>query len=207
MRRHVLIVSRIIDEAQRQFKSYFAGDKKAINQNMRSAVFRICIAEGDVHEYHAVQQEYFNTTSVDGKDICLMAMCTIQTHDIASEYLDFLFSPQVAPQDMHTGGSGLAANSKTRRTLWSYIKSNWKAVHGKLSGNPVVLDRFLRLSLSNFSTFEIEKDIASFFKDKDNRGYDRSLGVISDTVRGNAAYLERDEKTLRKWLTVYGYMR
>ena len=63
------------------------------------------------------------------------------------------------------------------------------------------------LSLSKFSTFEIEKDIATFFEDKDNRGYDRSLGVISDTIHGNAAYLGRDEKILKEWLTVHGYMR
>jgi hypothetical protein len=32
--------------------------------------------------------------------------------------------------------------------------------------------------------------------EKNNRGYDQALGVISDTVRGNADYKQRDEVSL-----------
>lgn len=79
-------------------------------------------------------------------------------------------------------------------------------MHAKLSGNSVVLDRFLRVSLNKFASFDVERDIAEFFKDKDNRGYDRSLGVISDTVRGNAAYKQRDEQLVAEWLEAHGYL-
>ncbi len=163
------------------------------------------ISEGGRSEYEAVKQAYLQNTSIDGKEICLQSLGLVQTPELAKDFLDFLFSDKVAVQDVHSGAASLAANPKARLVLWHYIRDNWQTVHGKLSGNSVVLDRFLRMSLSKFASHEVEKDIASFFSDKDNRGYDRSLGVISDTVRGNANYKERDEKLILEWLSAHGY--
>ena len=163
------------------------------------------ISEGDKSDYEAVKQEYSQTTSIDGKEICLQSLGRVQTPALAKDFLNFLFSDKVAVQDVHSGGASLAANPKARGVLWEYIKDNWEAVHKKLAGNSVVLDRFLRMSLSKFASHDVERDIAQFFSAKDNRGYDRSLGVISDTVRGNANYKERDEKLILEWLSAHGY--
>jgi hypothetical protein len=106
---------------------------------------------------------------------------------------------------MHTGAAALAMNPKTRSGLWQFIKDNWEMVRGRLSGNMVVLDRFLKLSLQKFTDLGTEKDIRAFFKDKDNRGYDRTLGVISDTIKGRAGYRMRDREVLLEWLKTHGY--
>ncbi len=69
----------------------------------------------------------------------------------------------------------------------------------------VVLDRFLRLSLDQFNTREAAEEIAKFFEGRDNRGYDRTLGVVSDTILGRATYKERDAKVILEWLKAHGY--
>lgn len=69
----------------------------------------------------------------------------------------------------------------------------------------VVLDRFLKVSLNKFSDLDMEKEIAMFFEGRDNRGYDRTLGVVSDTIKGRAGYRARDGKALGQWLTEHGY--
>lgn len=61
------------------------------------------------------------------------------------------------------------------------------------------------MGLNKYADHAIEQDIASFFEDKDNRGYDRSLVVISDTIKGNANYKQRDEKLVLEWLKAHGY--
>jgi aminopeptidase N len=121
------------------------------------------------------------------------------------EFTDFLFSGDVAIQDLHTGAASLAANSKARGLLWEYIKNNWDFVYQKMASNNVVFERFIRLSLSKFSDQAVEQDIAAFFKDKDTGGYDRGLVVASDTVRSNANYKKRDEKLVLEWLQAHGY--
>ena len=195
----------VITEAQRQFKLYISGDKSAIHPNLRTAVFRIAIRYGGQAEYDALKHEWATTTSVDGKEIALCAMGQIQdTTTLLPDFLSFLFD-SVAVQDVHTAAAALSMNAKTRAGLWQFIKGNWEMVRRHLSGSIVVLDRFLKLSLQKFTDLETEKDISEFFKDKDNRGYDRTLGVVSDTIRGRAGYRIRDQDIVLEWLKVHGY--
>lgn len=194
-----------ITQAQERFQKYFGGEEKAVHPNLRSAVFRIAITHGGKSEYEAVKDFFKTTTSIDGKEIALQSMGRVQSSDLAQDFLDFLFR-DVPVQDMHSGASSLALNPKTRYILWDYIKSNWTDVRSKLGGNMVVLDRFLKLGLSKFADLETERNIASFFKDKDNSGYDRTLGVLSDTITANARYRERDEGIVAEWLAAHGYV-
>ena len=197
--------ARTIQEAQRQFQAYISGDRKAIHPSLRLAVFQINITEGGKAAYDAVKQEYLNDSSVDGKEICLQSLGRVQTPDLVKEFLEFQFSDKVATQDVHSGSIALAANAKARDTLWGWIKENWEKVHGKLSGNMVVLDRYLKNCLQKFASHEKDQDIKDFFSEKDNTGYDRGLAQVSDTIQGNANYKERDEQLLLDWLRAYGY--
>ena len=106
---------------------------------------------------------------------------------------------------MHTGAIALATNPRARHGLWNYIQDNFDPIREKLSKNMVVLDRFLRLSLNKFNDRETEKEIAKFFEGRDNRGYDRTLNVVSDTILGRAKYQERDAKVILEWLKTNGY--
>jgi hypothetical protein len=108
---------------------------------------------------------------------------------------------------MHSGAIALATNAKTRNDVWSFVKANWETkVFPDLSGNMVVLERFLRVSLNKFASFEVKKDIDDFFKNKDIKGYDRGLGVIADTITGAAKYKERDAGLVKEWLSAHGYL-
>ena len=195
-----------VNEAQKRFESFRGGDKKAIHPSLRAAVFRIAVKNGGKEAYQAVQHEYLTTTSVDGKEITLQSMGQVQTAELAKDYLAFGFD-KVATQDVHSVGVSLANNSKVRETVWQYVKENWPMLRDRLGGNKVVLERFLRTCLQKYASFEIEKDIEQFFKDKDNTGYDRGLAVVSDTIKGNAKYRERDVELVREWLTAHGYAK
>ena len=196
---------RTINEAKRRFQAYRDGDGTAIDSSLRSAIFRTVVSDGGRSEYEAVKEEYMNTTAIDGKEICLQSLGRVSITELVNDFMDFQFSPAVAVQDTHTGSIALAANAKARNALWEYIKKHWSKVHGKLSGNPVVLDRYLKSSLQKFSNNEAVKDIADFFSNKDTKGYDRGLVQVADTIRGNANYKERDEEIVLEWLKSHGY--
>lgn len=189
-----LIKNRVITEAKRRFDLYVTGrDKSAVHPNMRSAIYGIVIRHGGKDEYAALRNEWKTTTSVDGREIVLRALGRIQDPDLLPDYLALLFT-DVATQDVHTGATALAVNPKTRSGLWKYIQENFDPVKTRLSANMVVFDRFLKMSLQKFNDRETEKEIAKFFEGKDNRGYDRTLGIVSDTILGRAAYKERDSQ-------------
>ena len=196
---------RTVAEAQNRFKAFRSGERKAIHPSLRRAVFSIVVREGGEPAYKAVQEEYLTTTSIDGKETCLIALGNVQTAGLVNSFLDFQFSDKVAIQDVHTGSISLAANPKVRNELWNYIKENWTGVYKKLSANITTTNRYFKTTLSKFASHEIEKEITAFFKDKDTKGYDRGLTEVSDTVRANASYKDRDEQLVLEWLEAHGY--
>jgi len=200
-----LIINSVVIEGKRRFNLYSSGaDKSAVHPNLRSAIYAIAIKHGGKEEYDFLKSEWATTSSVDGKEIALRALARIQDTSLLNDYLALLFT-QVATQDVHTGAVGLAANPKTRASFWKYIQDNFDPLKERLSANMVVFDRFLKMSLTKFSDRGTERDIAKFFEGRDNRGYDRTLGIVSDTIIGRAAYKERDAAVIKEWLRAHGY--
>ncbi|CAG8957503.1 hypothetical protein HYFRA_00011485 [Hymenoscyphus fraxineus] len=194
-----------ITDSKKRFELYTSGkDTSAIHPNLRSAIFGINVRLGGATEYHALKKEWRETPSVDGKEIALRAMGRIQDLSLLPDYLDFLFN-EIATQDKHTAGMALAANPKTRAAFWKYIQENFEDIYKSMSKNMVVLDRFLKVSLSKFSEREKAEEVQKFFEGRDNRGYDRTLGVINDSILMRAGYRERDGEVILEWLKSHGY--
>lgn len=190
-----------IDEALRRFKVYTSGeDRSAIHPNLRLAVFRTAIAQGGQEEFDAVMKEYHSTTAVDGKELCLLALGRARKPEIIQQVLGLIISDKIKTQDKHTPAIALSQNHCARYALWEFTKENWDTIYAQLSGNMVVLDRFLKNSLNKFSSKVVMNDIEEFFKDKDNHGYDKGLVVIRDSITGNANWVERDAKNVEEWL-------
>lgn len=193
-------------EAKRRFELWASGkDSGAIHSNLRSTIFSLNVAEGDRAQFERVKEEFLQTDSVDGKDICLSALGRTRNPELIQEYLDFIFSEKVLIQDMHTAAAALAANPVGRYALWEYIKTNFTTVSTQLSANNIVYDRFIRVSLSKFSETAIADDIAKFFEDKETGALERTLVILSDSIRTNARYKERDEQLLLEWFQAHGY--
>lgn len=197
-----------VDEALRRFDLYISGeDKSAIHPSLRRAIFATAIKQRGESAYEAIKNEYLTTTSIDGKEICLQSLGRVQTPELAQNVLSFIFSDKVAMQDKHSGTIALANNSKVRIEVWKFIRDNWDStIHPTLSGNLVVLERFLRFGLNKFSDEKVADEIAAFFKNKDTRGYDKGLEVIDDTIRSYAKYAKRDQEVVREYLKESGYL-
>ncbi|KAF2266114.1 hypothetical protein CC78DRAFT_531973 [Lojkania enalia] len=197
-----------VEEAQRRFDLYISGkDKTAIHPSLRKAVFSIAVKYGGESAFDAVQNEFLTTSSIDGKEIALQSLGRVQTPELAQKFLSFIFSDKVAMQDKHSGTIALSNNSKVRLEVWKFVQDHWEdKVYPTLSGNLVVLERFLRFGLNKFAEVQTADEIAAFFKDKDVRGYDKGLAVIDDTIRSHAKYRTRDEGVVREWLGAHGYV-
>ena len=196
-----------IDQAKRQFASYTSGNKDAIRPSLRSVVFRINVKYGSKGDYDAIRHEFSQTTSIDGKEVCLRSLGTAPTAELAKDLLHFMFSDEVAVQDLHFGAVSLAVNTIGRKALWNFIVEDWDKVWAKMSSRPIVMARFVKNTLSEFSTSGMEETMDQFFKDKDQSGWDRAVTQAMDAVRTKAKYRERDEQLLLEWVKVHGYAR
>jgi len=106
---------------------------------------------------------------------------------------------------MHILSGVLAGNRVARPLLWAYIRDNWDQFNAKLSGNPILIDRMINVSLPKFTDAETLKDIETFFSGVSTKGFDRTLETVKDKIRGRTAYKARDAEGVKAWLVENGY--
>ena len=192
-----------ISEGKKRFEAWKSGEP--IHPNLQAVVLKMNVANGGPSQYDAVKQEYLKTTSVNEKEACLQALGRTKDPKLAQDMLEFVSSENVPIQDSHHGPSAVSANNSTRDEVWKFTKTQWERLNDRLGASNVCMNLWMRMGLNSYSDYGIEKEISEFFKDKDTRAYDRSLVVISDTIKGNANYRQRDEKLVLEWLQARGY--
>ncbi|KAI2631762.1 peptidase family M1 [Xylaria nigripes] len=186
----------------------------SFNPNLRTVVYRAAIKVKPAEAVKALKREWYSGSSIDGKEVCLACLGHLRDPElIKKEILPFLFeisppapaSESVPSGDMHSLGSSLAANSVARSIQWDYMRENWDQLTTKMA-NPVVLDRFVKISLNKFVDNKYVTEIEQFFEGKDTSSFGRTLEQVKDTVRGRAAYYSRGATDLGEWLQANGYL-
>lgn len=199
----------------KRFKAYSTSPKEnKLQADLRSPVYRVAMKVDPAGTTAFLKNEWYEAPAVDSKAVCLhvLGSCSDEAV-IKSSLLSFLFnisppasaSDSVPPADVHLLSGGLAANRVARPLLWAFIKENWGKIQDKIGGNPIVLDRFVNVSLSKFTSYKDVDDIEAFFENKDTSAYNRTLESAKDKVRGRAAYRERDVAVLKEWLVANKY--
>ncbi|KAL7906930.1 peptidase family M1 domain-containing protein [Trichoderma velutinum] len=198
-------------EALKRFNAWVENpEANAIPPSLRGAVWRAGLDDNAARNVEVLKNEWFSTKAIDGKLIALAALSTVDDADIIKNNLipfNFNTSPPqnaVPAADMHVLGGNLALHPTGRSLQWEFMKNNWDLAVAKL-GNPIVVDRFVGLSLKTFTDAAILDDIEQFFKDKDTHSFDRTLETAKDRIRGRAAYKKRDSDALKQWLSSNGY--
>ncbi|KAM0255025.1 hypothetical protein ACHAQJ_006173 [Trichoderma viride] len=198
-------------EALKRFNAWVENpDANAIHPSLRGSVWRAGLDDNAARNVEVLKKEWFSTKAIDGKLIALGALATVDDADLVKNNLipfNFNTSPPqnaVPAADMHVLGGNLATHPVGRALQWEFMKNNWDLAVAKL-GNPIVVDRFVGLSLKTFTDVAILGEIEEFFKDKDTHSFDRTLETAKDRIRGRAAYKNRDSAALKQWLSSNGY--
>ncbi|EFX06492.1 aminopeptidase 2 [Grosmannia clavigera kw1407] len=197
-------------EAVARFDAYVA-DPTAhpLQADHRGPVFLAAVRADPVRTVPLLMTESRSSTAPDGREVAVVALG--QTCDpavVADTLLPFLFSSAVPAADVHIMAAGLAAHDTTRPLLWHYIQQQWDdggAVANRLAGNPILLDRFVGVSLARFADLADLAQIDAFFATRSTAGFDRTLAIAKEAIRARAAYRSRDETPLRDWLLAHGY--
>lgn len=211
----MLTPASVTEEALKRFKTHSASPKdNPLHADLRTPIYRVALKADPAGTTAFLKNEWFTTSAIDGKEVSLTVLGNCADESvIKSALLPFLFnisppapaSDSIPGGDMHILASSLASNRIARPLLWQFIKGNWAQIQQKIGGNPILVDRFINVSLSKFTTYKDVEEIEEFFKDKDTTAFDRTLGTAKDKVRGRAAYRERDGAVLKEWLVTNGY--
>lgn len=204
----LILCSRSLQKGQQLFEAWRT-DGVELNPSLRSVIYRAGVKADPAAAFDALKKEWETTSSPDGRDFALSAVGHIRDPNlINNKVIPFLFnntSDSVPSGDMHALGSVLASNSVARPLLWKYMQDNWDKANEKMA-NPVILDRFVRLTLGKFTDAKYLDEIHLFFENRDTSSFNRTLEQVKDNVRGRVAYRERDADLIKEWLAANNYI-
>lgn len=181
---------------------------KTIDPALKHFTFSTIVSSPDLsdEDFELIMKEVTHPTSLDSREIALGALGHVSNSKIAEKLISYLADETVIPvMDAHFLGVTLSKNVGIRDLFWSFFKANYSKLHELMSTNMVVLDRFIKVTLCNFQSFAMEKDVEEFFKDKDIHGFERSLYQVLDKIKINASCYERDHQNVDQWLQQSGF--
>ncbi|EEH18147.2 hypothetical protein PABG_00710 [Paracoccidioides brasiliensis Pb03] len=196
----------VLSAARDMFNRFANGDCTAIHPNIQGSVFDIVLRDGGEKEYNVVLQWYLNAPTAAEKTTALRCLGSAGKPELIQKTLALALSEEVRAQDVYMPISGLQVHASGITARWEWLKQNWEAINKRLPAAFGMLRSVIQICTGSFSTEAQLHDVEAFFKDKDQKGYDRSLEQSLEGVRAKITWLQRDRADVEKWLKDNGYI-
>lgn len=216
LRNHILnnAATLRIEKVDQLANELFAEWKKSgkIDPALRYFTFSSVASQENVlqDDINVIFSQVTSPFALDLREIALSALGNVTDRNIAKllmEKLSFKLAtgnPVIPTMDAHFLAGPLSRNVAVKDLFWLFFRENYTTLHAEMSTNMVVMDRFVKMTLGNYSTSETEKQVREFFKSKDTHGFERSLAQVLDQIAINAACFDRDaQKVHLKLLLLY----
>ncbi|CAK9439545.1 uncharacterized protein LODBEIA_P36450 [Lodderomyces beijingensis] len=179
-----------------------------IHPSLRSFVYTTIASSPrfNQQQFETLLTQVTHPSSLDSREIALGALGSVTNESIAPLLLNALIDTSIIPaMDSHFLGKPLCTNFATRKLFLSFFLEHYESFYKIMSTNMVVLDRFVKLTLRNYSTRSDLDRIEKFFATRNVHGFERSLKQALDNVKINYNWYERDHEKVAKYLNEYDY--
>lgn len=192
--------------AENAFHSFVAGDKKAINPNLRSTVFSIVAKSGNAETFDQLFEIYNNPQSVEEKISALRALGRFEDDALLARVSGYLLQTDIIKsQDIYVPMQGMRAHRKGVEHLWNWVTVNWDAIYKLLPPGLSMLGSVVTLASSGFTKLDQKKVVEKFFSERDTKGFDQSLAQSLDMITAKSNWATRDTAHITEWLRTNGY--
>lgn len=188
------------------FEKFAAGDRSALHPNLRSAVYATVLQYGGEKEYEAILNEYRTAANSDERNAALRSLGRARQPELIQRTLAYSISKEVKDQDIYLPLAGLRAHREGMEAIWSWMKENWDLLKKKMPPSFTLLGSVISIATSGFTHKDQLQDVEQFFKDKEQKGFDRNLAQSIDSIRAKMGWLERDGKDVEQWLKKNQYL-
>lgn len=190
------------------FDKFIAGDKKALNPNLRSTVFNVVAKNGDSKTFDQLYEIYTHPNSVEEKIAALRAFGRFEDDEVLDKVTSLLLKTDIIKsQDIYIPMQGMRVHKKGIEKLWTWFTVNWDAIYELLPPGLSMLGSIVIISTSGFTKPEQKKEIEEFFKTKNTKGYDQSLAQSLDMITAKSNWARRDTDSITNWLKENGYSK
>ena len=99
----------------------------------------------------------------------------------------------------------MSSNTSTKLSselAWRFIKENWDVIYARYSSG-FFIARLVKTCAENFATLEDASDVEEFYKEHPVPSAQRSVQQGLESIRVNAALLERNKVALKTYLATH----
>ncbi|XP_055688287.1 puromycin-sensitive aminopeptidase [Lutzomyia longipalpis] len=186
------------EEAKKRFRLHM-NSQSTLPADLRSACYRAVLQDGDLNTYEEMLKLYRATDLHEEKDRISRALGVVKDVDILRRVIQFAMSDEVRAQDSVFVIVAVAMNPKGRDMTWSYFRENWRVLLEQYEGG-FLLSRLVKYLTENFASEEKAKEVEAFFKEHQFPGTERTVSQSVETIRLNAAWLQRDLASTTEFL-------
>lgn len=198
-----------VAEAVRRFDAFVSGlDSgssdadlaKVLSPDLRPAAYRAAVATRGRAAHEAVLRVYAKTDLNEEKVRCLGALGAAEDAGLLAETLKFGFDPElVRSQDIFYVLSTVQANRHGAELAWKHVQESWDGIVKRFGGS-FMISRIVQGLQSSFADEAHAAEIEAFFAKNEAPAAERAVQQTLEKIRGNAAWLKRDEVEIRTFL-------
>ncbi|TAQ86522.1 hypothetical protein B7494_g5130 [Chlorociboria aeruginascens] len=190
----------IIKAAQDMFSKFAAGDKSAIDPNIRGSVFGMALKYGGKKEYDTILDTYRNSKNSDERNTALRVLGRAKDPELMKQTLALPFSDEVKEQDIYLPITSLRTHPEGIEALFTWMTDNWDELARRLPAGLSMLGSVVSICTSSFTSQKDLERVQNFFATKNTKGFDQALAQSCDSIRAKSAWLGRDRDDVKKWV-------
>eukprot|EP00824_Muranothrix_gubernata_P001187 TRINITY_DN113_c2_g1_i1.p1 TRINITY_DN113_c2_g1~~TRINITY_DN113_c2_g1_i1.p1 ORF type:complete len:923 (-),score=205.70 TRINITY_DN113_c2_g1_i1:106-2874(-) len=186
-------------EAKRRLDSFLGNNCQGLHPDMRAAVYRLVLANGDANDYARVKSIFFLSDLNEEKTRVLSSLGRINDPTLLVSTLDFSLSEDVRAQDTMYGFVNVAMNRKGTHLAWNWFKENFGELFRRY-GQGFIIGRLVKALGGQFRTEKEAQEIEAFFTDHPVPAAQREVQLTCEAIRAAEAWLEKDRDVVGRWL-------
>lgn len=180
---------------------------KDIKPYFRQAVYRILLSNPNTCNeeiFEKLLNEVRNPTSIDSREVALRSLGSInKVENFLPRILELFFDGSIPEMDYQFLTITLSNNNLTKIQFWEFFKINYLKFRNDVS--MWTLDRLIKGFTPKLVSKDLLQDIETFFKDKDNSGYEKGLLQGLESIKTDVEWSERDREDILEWFKNSGY--
>jgi alanyl aminopeptidase len=191
--------SRLIEEAKRLAAAWIE-NRQAVPPDEAATVLWIAGRHADSGLFDKLMAEAKKTQESSDRQRLITALGAVQDPALAQRALDALVARSFQSVDSETLLAVLSGHVETRSLTYEYLKQHFDAVVAALPADSMFW--YLPNAAEGFDTSERQKDVQSFFKNKDVKvtGGPRIIAQVLERIHLNQAFKEAQLPSLIEFL-------
>ncbi|KAH8303799.1 hypothetical protein KR018_006010 [Drosophila ironensis] len=188
----------VIEVAQQRFRSHLNGTAP-LPADLRTCCYKAMLQDGDEEAFNDLLSLYRATDLHEEQDRISRALGCTNDVKLLRRVIDFAMSGEVRSQDSVFVIVAVAMNPRGRDMAWEFFKEKNKLLLERYQGG-FLLSRLVKYLIENFASEERAREVEAFFEANHVPGCERTVSQAVETIRLNAAWLNRDRQNLAAFL-------